>query len=66
MTIQWDELRTAYDAWRAERDKFDRWMTAIAAGEPYDKAELRRDIEELDARHQVFLEKARPFVEPTA
>lgn len=21
MTIQWDELRAAYDAWRAERDK---------------------------------------------
>ena len=65
MIIQWNELRTAYDSWRAERDKFDRWMTAIAAGEPYDKAELRRDVEELDARHQVFLEKARPFVEPT-
>lgn len=37
---------------------------AIAAGEPCEKAELQRDIEELDARHRVFLEKARPFVEP--
>lgn len=40
MTIQWDELRAAYDAWRTERDKYDRWMTKIAAGEPYDKAEV--------------------------
>jgi|GEM_PF-4555790 len=63
MTIQWDELRLAYEEWRGERDKHDRWMTAIAAGEPYDKAELQRDIEVLDARHQVFLEKAKPFTQ---
>jgi hypothetical protein len=63
VTIQWDELRMAYDAWRAERDTHDRWMTALAAGEPYDKAELQRDIEELDARHKVLLEKVKPFLE---
>jgi hypothetical protein len=66
MTIQWDELRVAYDAWRAERDKYDRWMTEIAAGKPYDKTKLRQDLEELDARHQVLLEKMGPFVRPTA
>jgi len=63
MTIQWDELRVAYDEWRAERDTYDRWMTALAAGEPYDKAELRREIEELEARHKVLLEKLKPFVQ---
>ena len=66
MTIQWDELRAAYDEWRAERDKYDRWMTVLAAAEPYDKAELQKDMEELDARHKVFLEKIRPFVRSIA
>jgi hypothetical protein len=63
MTLQWDELRMAYEAWRGERDKHDRWMTAIAAGEPFDRAALQRDLDELEARHRVFLEKIKPFVQ---
>jgi len=63
VTIQWDELRVAYEAWRSEWDTHDRWMTALAAGKPYDKAELQRDIEELDARHKVFLERVKPFLQ---
>jgi hypothetical protein len=39
-------------------------MTDIAAGRPYDKAALQRDLEELDALHKVFMQKARPFVHP--
>jgi hypothetical protein len=64
MTVQWDELRVAYEEWRSQRDKHDRWMSDIAAGKPYDKSALQRDLDELDALHKVFLQKALPFVRP--
>lgn len=61
MSIQWSEFQAAFMAWRAQRDKYDIWMEVIAAGEPFDREQLQRDIEELDALHRVFIERSKPF-----
>ena len=61
MSIQWDEFQAAFMAWRAKRDTYDVWMQVIAAGEPFDREQLQRDFEELDALHKVFIERSKPF-----
>jgi len=61
MSIQWEEFRAAFEAWKAKRDTCDRWMQLIAAGEPYDRDQLRHDFEELDAVHRIVMERSRLF-----
>lgn len=65
MPVQWDEFQAAYLAWREQRESADRWMQILAAGEPFDRDQLERDLQELDASHKVMMERARHFAHPT-
>jgi hypothetical protein len=40
-------------------------MQILAAGEPFDRDQLERDLQELDASHKVMMERARHFAHPT-
>jgi hypothetical protein len=65
MSIQQDEFFAAFQALEARRESHRNLMAQIAAGEPYDQFELKRELEELDVLYKVFQEKARPFVHST-
>ncbi|OAK55028.1 hypothetical protein A3K87_04310 [Variovorax paradoxus] len=62
MSIQQDEFFAAFEALEAKRASYRNLMAQIAAGEPFDRAVLQQEIEELDVLHKVFLEKSKPFV----
>lgn len=60
-TIQQDEWFAAFKAYEAKLNAYRGLMALVAAGEPFDKQQLKEETEELDVLHKVFIDRGKPF-----